>query len=83
MPAKKRRADQSNVVAASFTAEQLRSLPFDVVVSEIIPLLAQKKELSVDDWAMKLVEWCEPRDHKMFIDLEEYDAIVLFAYTKV
>lgn len=62
--------------------QQLRALPLDVIIEHIVPLLASQKK-SVDDWALKLLEWTSPRDCKKINDLEEYDAVAEYHHSVV
>lgn len=61
---------------ASFTASQLRSVPQDVLLQHIIPLLAETRtpQQEVDRWATEYAEWISTRWQSKVCDLPEHKA---------
>jgi hypothetical protein len=64
--------------AVSFSREELARLPLDVILSHVVPLPAQQQPArpSVDEWAVQLFNWVEPRRDAVVSTLPEYCAVL-------
>lgn len=71
---------------ASFTSSQLATLPHDVLLRHLVPLMAETRtpQQELDRWATEYAEWVSTRWQSKVCDLPEWRAEVgLWAFDNV